>query len=55
MSNVWWQGRCECSICGHWQQSVVPIDEDQDSPVVPLECGECGNMTASPVEVCDES
>lgn len=55
---VWWQGPTACSICGYgtpghavpYVQSVVPIPEGQDMPVVPLECPGCGNRTLNPID-----
>jgi len=44
----WWQGPCTCTMCGHKQVSVIELDRGQGEPLVPLECGYCGNMTANP-------
>lgn len=46
----WWRGTCKCDICGNVQESVIEIPSNQDSPTVNLECGECHNMSARPVE-----
>lgn len=51
---IWWNGAVECSMCGHCQQSVVEIEDDQDEPIIPLECGHCGNMACYPIEDEDE-
>lgn len=45
---VWWEGACFCSICGYRCRSVVPIDAEHDAPIVPLECGGCGNASLHP-------
>jgi len=45
----WWQGPCICSACGHAWQGVVEIPIESTYPQVPLECGECHQMTGGPV------
>ena len=44
----WWQGPCICSACGHAWRGVVEIPVEATSPQVPLECGECHQMTGGP-------
>ena len=44
----WWQGPCLCSACGHAWQGVVEIPIESTYPQVPLECGECHQMTGGP-------
>ena len=41
----WWQGTVVCSICEHEQTSRIEILEDQQEPIVLLECAECHNIT----------
>lgn len=43
----WWQGPCICDACGHAWQGVVEIPVEATGPQVPLECGECHQMTGS--------
>ena len=45
---VWWQGPCECGVCGRSWRAVVEIESVFDSPVVALECPECGHMAGHP-------
>lgn len=45
---IWWQGPVECNICSHRWQAVVPIEEGQEEPIMPLECASCGHMAAYP-------
>ena len=44
----WWQGPCICDACGHAWQGVVEIPVEATSPQIPLECGECHQMTGGP-------
>jgi hypothetical protein len=44
----WWQGPCICDACGHAWQGVVEIPVEATGPQVPLECGECHQMTGGP-------
>lgn len=44
----WWQGPCICDACGHAWQGVVEIPVEASGPQVPLECGECHQMTGGP-------
>ena len=44
----WWQGPCMCSACGHAWRGVVEIPIESTYPQVPLECGECHQMTGGP-------
>ena len=43
-----WTGIVKCELCGHRQTSIIEIAEDQEEPIVSLECAECGNMSAHP-------
>ena len=49
VANIWWHGRCLCSICGHEQQTAIEIEPDLSEPIYPLECADCGNLTSHPV------
>lgn len=53
-STHWWTGWTVCSICGHRQCTVIEIDKEYDEPIVPMECGDCHNMTSSPEDDEDE-
>ena len=44
----WWQGPRICDACGHAWQGVVEIPVEASGPQVPLECGECHQMTGGP-------
>ena len=44
----WWQGPCICDACGHAWRGVVEIPVETTSPQIPLECGECHQMTGGP-------
>lgn len=46
----WWTGPCICSLCGHETTVVMEIEEGLEEPVVPLECGGCGNQSMGPKE-----
>ena len=47
-----WQGPLACAICGHQWRGVVEIAIAHDTPIVPLECPDCGNMTGHVVSGC---
>lgn len=44
----WWEGPTSCAICGWRGRSVIPIAEEHEHPVVPMECPDCGHMTLAP-------
>ena len=50
VSERWWQGPCECEICGHKWRAVAPIDEEYKQPIYPFECPSCKGMTGHPAE-----
>ena len=47
---AWLVGECVCSICGSRFVAVLPVDENQEWEP-PMECFECGNMTAHFIRV----
>lgn len=46
----WWTGPCQCSLCGHETVVVIEIDQEHEEPIVPMECGQCGNQAMQPKE-----
>ena len=46
-SELWYTAECECDLCLHIWQGVLPVESDW------LECPDCGNMAPSP-EIPDE-
>ena len=47
---LWWQGPCECEICGHKWRAVAPMDSEHKQPIYPFECPSCKGMTGHPAE-----
>jgi len=46
-----WRGKVVCSICGHESHAVVEIPKEDKEPILPMECGGCGNMTSQPKDL----
>lgn len=44
---LWWQGPLNCQWCQHRWQAVVPVDDGQASPIVAMECPNCGNFVVA--------
>lgn len=50
----YWTGPCQCSLCGHETVVVIEIAEDLEEPIVPMECGACGNQSMQVKEEEDD-